>query len=109
MAEVFWAVYEAGDTHVEPRVTSVAGMMEHVPAGTVFAGDGAERYRGEILAAMPSARFADSINAYPRAASVALVALDLLNAGEQGDAAAVEPVYLRGSQPEEAKKSTVSA
>ncbi len=112
MAEVFFGAYQIdGDALIsvhEPMVASVQTMLERVPEDCVFLGDGADRYRDEILAVRPAAELLGGLHSYPRAASVGILGARMAMSGDTGDAAAVEPVYLRGSQAEEMKKAVAA-
>lgn len=107
MSEVFWGLYEVDESSAVrvrgPEVTSVEAMIAHLPREVLLIGDGADRYRETIESMGCGARFAPAIHSFPRAASVGCVALEQLAAGDPGDAETVEPVYLRGSQAEEAR------
>lgn len=108
MKEVYGAVYriENGRKTIgfPMQVGPVEALLEK--AGTVefVVGDGAIVYRDRILACAPEIKFANVLNNYPRAGAVALEAVELLAGGASGDPGAVSPVYLRQSQPEEARK-----
>jgi hypothetical protein len=108
MKEVYGAVYriESGVKTIEcpMQVGPVEALLEE--AGTVdfVVGDGTVVYQDRIRAYAPEIKFADMLNNYARAGAVALEALDLLAEGTSGDSGAVSPVYLRQSQPEEARK-----
>lgn len=108
MHEVFGAVYEfRGGVRVRlvpERVCPVDALLDHVPARTVFLGDGAALYEDAIRRRVPEAVFAPPHLSVPRASAVAVEAFDLLARGEPADPGAVNPVYLRQSQPEEARK-----
>ncbi len=112
MGEVFGAVYEfrEGRRHkrMEDRVGPVEALLEDVPEGALFLGDGADRYRSRIEARRPGAVFAPPYASVPRASLVAAEARARLEAGDTADAGAVNPVYLRQSQPEETRKKAVT-
>ena len=108
MHEVFGAVYRFEDGRREKLVADsvcpVGAILDQIPEpAPVFLGNGATLYRDEILARLPGARFAPAACSVPRASAVAAESVALLAAGISTDAAAVSPVYLRKSQPEEKK------
>lgn len=109
MSEVFGAVFDfaAGRRSqlIEDRVCPVDSILDNVPPGAAFFGDGAELYRAVITQRILGARLLPpEVNA-PRASAVAAEARDLFAAGASTDPDALAPVYLRGSQPEEARKA----
>ena len=112
MHEVFGAVYRAGGERAEKagpdRVCPIEDLVAVTEPGTLFIGDGATLYRDRILAAQPSARFASPSTGMPRASAVAAEALALMSQGASADAEAVEPVYLRLSQAEEARRAAAA-
>lgn len=114
MREVFGAVYRFQDGRrrklVADSVCCVNAILEQIPEpDAIFLGNGATLYRGRILEMIPGARFAPAACSVPRASAVAAEAVALLDMGISTDAAAVSPVYLRKSQPEEKKpKSEVN-
>ena len=108
MHEVFGAVYRFQEGHrqkiVPDSVCPIGALLEQIPQpDPIFLGNGAVLYRDQILAALPRARFAQSNCSLPRASAVAAESFSLLAMGISTDAAAVSPVYLRKSQPEEKK------
>ena len=108
MHEVFGAVYRFQDGRrqklVADSVCPVDAILEQIPEpDAIFLGNGATLYRDQILARIPGARFAPAACSVPRASAVAAEAVALLGTGISTDAAAVSPVYLRKSQPEEKK------
>jgi tRNA threonylcarbamoyladenosine biosynthesis protein TsaB len=92
--EVYGGIYDAeGRPRSEPRAAPVALILETVPDGAAFIGDGAERYRSEIAGARPGAVF-------PRrglflAGTVARLAEERLAAGQGVRASELRPLYLR--------------
>jgi tRNA threonylcarbamoyladenosine biosynthesis protein TsaB len=109
MHEVFGAAYRfrggARTKLIPDRVAPVEAVLAELPDGPVlFLGDGASLYENVIRERVPGAVFAPPHLSVPRASAVAAEAFDLLAAGATADAAAVSPVYLRKSQPEEATK-----
>lgn len=109
MNEVFGAVYSyaAGvRSEVVPmQAAPVETILEHTSADTLFVGAGASEYADAIRSAFPGAAFGHVGLNHPRAGSLIAEAQSLLAAGDPGDAAAVAPVYLRGSQAEEARQT----
>ncbi|MCX5770269.1 MAG: tRNA (adenosine(37)-N6)-threonylcarbamoyltransferase complex dimerization subunit type 1 TsaB [Candidatus Hydrogenedentes bacterium] len=108
MHEVFGAVYRFSNGRREKLVADsvcpVDTILDLIPApDPIFLGNGATLYGDRILARIPRARFAPALCSVPRASAVAAEAIALAGAGISTDAAAVSPVYLRKSQPEEKK------
>lgn len=105
MSEVYGAVYQVRNGVVTKcmtdRVAAVGDILADVPQDTYFIGDGALLYRDVIRTSAPGAVFAPAYLGYPRAAALAAEALAQWASGVSGDAGAVNPVYLRKSQPEE--------
>ena len=92
--EVFGAVYDGGGRRVgEPRASALHALLERAPEAGVYIGDGAERYRTEILAVRPRAVFA--ARSLFLAGSVALLGEAALLAGRGVAAAELRPLYLR--------------
>ncbi len=94
--QVFTAAYD-GDARPreEPHAEAPAAMAERVGGAAAFVGDGAERYRAEILA-----RRADAL--FPRrrlylAGTLALLAEPRLASGEGVPPSALRPLYLRAA------------
>jgi tRNA threonylcarbamoyladenosine biosynthesis protein TsaB len=92
--EVFGGIYdgEARPLH-EPRAAPLADLLEQVPDGAAFVGDGAVRYRALIAASRPAAVF-------PRrslflAGTVARLGETELLAGRGVSAKDLRPLYLR--------------
>ena len=92
--EVFGGIFDAsGRPRGEPQAISLASLLEQVPEAAAFIGDGADRYRAEILAARPRAVF-------PRrslflAGTVARLGEQILAAGRGVPASELRPLYLR--------------
>lgn len=107
MAEVYGAVYRFTDGQREKlfgdHVLPISDLLKHVTGPAVFLGDGTRLYAAAIGSAMPEAIISAPMNSIPRGAAVAAEALFLLESGIATDAAQVRPVYLRRSQPEEAR------
>lgn len=113
MKEVFGAVYSFHDGRreklVPERVGPVESFLEEIPSPALFLGDGAALYAEVIRRRVPGAVFAPPHCSVPRASAVAAEALDLLARGAPADPGAVNPVYLRKSQPEEAFRKSASS
>ena len=92
--EVFGGTYDVeGRPREEPTTGPLAALLEKVPDGAAFIGDGAVRYRSTIAAARPGAVF-------PRrslflAGTVALMGEAVLSAGGGRPASELRPLYLR--------------
>jgi tRNA threonylcarbamoyladenosine biosynthesis protein TsaB len=95
--EVYAALYEAnGQLRGERRVGAVEMFLDEVKGEVIFVGDGAERYRGQIKAALPRALF--SPGPFFVAAALARLAAPRLAAGEGRGPEALRPLYLREAQ-----------
>jgi tRNA threonylcarbamoyladenosine biosynthesis protein TsaB len=94
--QVFAAVYDAGArSREDPRSELAAAVVGRTSGLLALVGDGAERYRAEILSRRPDARF-------PRrdlylAAALARLAVPRLAAGEGTAPGALRPLYLRAA------------
>lgn len=94
--QVFAAVYDAeARRHEDPQAEAPESVARRVTGPAVYVGDGAERYRAEILAQRPDAVF-------PRrdlylAGTLALMAEPRLAAGEGMPPGALRPLYLRAA------------
>ncbi len=112
MKEVFGAVYSytAGIRRevVPMQAVPIETILEQSPMDALFIGAGAHQYANAIRAAYPEAAIGDSNLDHPRAGAVAAEALAELATGVQFDAATVAPLYLRGSQAEEARRTESS-
>ncbi len=108
MHEVYAATYQReGDTWrcvSPPQVGAPASLAGQAPSGACFVGDGIVRYAEEVRGAAPAAVLLGGYHAVPRAGAVALLAAASVAAGAAGDPGQVAPLYLRQSQPEEARK-----
>ena len=108
MDEIYGAVYRVNGGHRETIRPAMVGRVEDLLAGidepVICFGEGALNYRTRILATSETARIVPSLGNHPRAASVAREAIAAAAAGASTDAALVRPVYLRQSQPEEARR-----
>jgi tRNA threonylcarbamoyladenosine biosynthesis protein TsaB len=94
--EVYACVFESdGRRRGEPVTAAPAQAFAGVPPGTAFIGDGATRYREEIRAAVPDARFPDR-SAF-LAGTLGLLAEPVLAAGGGVAPAELRPLYLRGT------------
>jgi len=92
--EVFGAIYDGAGRPVEqPRASPLQGLLERTPEAAAFIGDGAERYRAEILAVRPRAVIA--ARSLFLAGSVALLGEIELLAGRGVAASQLRPLYLR--------------
>ena len=92
--EVFGAIYDgAGRPVGQPRASPLQGLLERTPEAAAFIGDGAERYRAEILAVRPDADFA--ARSLFLADSVALLGEVEILAGRGVAASELRPLYLR--------------
>jgi tRNA threonylcarbamoyladenosine biosynthesis protein TsaB len=108
MDEVYGAVYRfEGGTRNTLR-PAIVGPVEHLLAGldapVIVLGEGARTYADRIASCLPEHRTAPAHLGHPRGSAVAQEALAALAAGADADAALVRPVYLRQSQPEEARR-----
>jgi len=94
--EVFGGTFDAaGRRRAEPESAPLATLLERVPDGAAFIGDGAERYREQITAARPAAVF-------PRrglflAGTVAVMGEAVLAQGGGRPASELRPLYLRAA------------
>jgi len=108
MKEVFGAVYSytsGNRSEVVPmQAVPIETILEQTPPDTLFIGSGAHEYSDAIRATFPDAVFGHSGLNHPRAGAVAAEAIAALAAGAESDAANVAPIYLRGSQAEEARR-----
>jgi len=92
--EVFGGTYDVqGRPREEPVTAPLQKLLERVPDGAAFIGDGVLRYRSTIAAARPAAVF-------PRrslflAGTVALMGEAILSAGGGRPASELRPLYLR--------------
>ena len=93
-SEVFAAVYDRdGQPAGPPTVEALARLLARVPQGAAFIGDGAERYREDILAHDPGAAF--PARGLFLAATVGTLAAPRLERGEGLTAGELRPLYLR--------------
>lgn len=92
--EVYVGVYDAeGRLAGERRVTTAEAVAREVTGSVAFVGDGAEKYRGAILAANPGARFPS--RELFLAEAIGHLAAPALARGEGGGAETLRPHYLR--------------
>lgn len=111
MNEVFGAVYRFDAGVREKLVADCVAPVEHflsiAPEDAIFFGDGADLYRGKIVETRPHARVLAEFRS-PRASAVCFEAAEVFARSGEVSAGAVNPVYLRMSQPEvvRAKAST---
>jgi tRNA threonylcarbamoyladenosine biosynthesis protein TsaB len=95
--EVYTALYEAsGSLRGERRVGTVQALLDELKGELIFVGDGAERYRPQIQAALPRALFAPG--PWFVAAALGRLAEPRLDAGEGQGPEALRPLYLRQAQ-----------
>lgn len=110
MSEIFGAVYESDGAAIrkrsDDRVGPIGAFLEGLEDGVLFLGDGALLYRETIQSLSPGALFAPDAYSAPRASNVALEGLALLASGAASDGAAIDAVYLRKSQAEEARNAS---
>jgi tRNA threonylcarbamoyladenosine biosynthesis protein TsaB len=108
ISEVYGAVYRrASDEWIETmpeHVGPIEALVAELPAHAVILGDGAWRYEARLRAAAPNARVLSEEAGRPSGITVAQQGLAAHRAGEAGDPARVQPVYLRQSQPEEIRR-----
>ena len=94
--EVYAAAYDA---QARPRGEPVTAAPDRafggIPAGAAFIGNGAERYREAIVAAVPDAAF-PARSAF-LAGTLGRIAEPLLAAGRGVGASELRPLYLRGT------------
>lgn len=104
MDEVFTAHYDYNGgvrtKLTDDLVCSIDTLLDKATDDTLFWGEGAARYAGEIKARFPDATV--KTDEPPRATYVASEAFALLKEGAITEGVVVEPVYLRLSQAEEA-------
>jgi tRNA threonylcarbamoyladenosine biosynthesis protein TsaB len=94
--EVYACAFGPDGTRRGAPVTALPGeAFAGLPAGTAFIGDGAQRYRAEILAAVADARF-PSRSAF-LAGTLGLMAEPILAIGGGITPAELRPLYLRGT------------
>jgi tRNA threonylcarbamoyladenosine biosynthesis protein TsaB len=92
--EVYGGVYDGLGTRVsQPVLERWERFVEGVPDGAAFIGDGARRYRSEILARRPGSVFPD--RSLFLAAALGRLAEPLLLAGRGVPPEALRPLYLR--------------
>ena len=108
MDEIYGAVYRMKGGQRETVRSAMVGRVEDLLAAVdepvICFGEGAINYRTRILTSCGSARIVPSLDNHPRAVSVIREAIAATTAGANTDAALVRPVYLRQSQPEEARR-----
>lgn len=106
--ELYWGRYrfERGTcvSLADERVSPLRRAYEEFPGPAVFIGTGAVRYRSEIESLWGErARFADPLDAFPRAGRTGLLAWERLSRGEHDDLRTLLPHYLRKSEAEMAR------
>lgn len=106
--EIYGAAYRRSGNNwteiVAEHVGPIEGILTDLPGDAVILGDGAWRYEVRLRAAAPQARVLPLEAGRPSGMAVAREGLSAFRAGDPGDAALVQPVYLRQSQPEEAQR-----
>lgn len=94
--EVYSGVYDdRGRLVGEHRVGPLAAVLEGLPPGPAFVGDGAARYREQIETAVPGALF-PVVDPY-LAAALGRAATVRLRGGEGRPPGDLRPLYLRGA------------
>jgi tRNA threonylcarbamoyladenosine biosynthesis protein TsaB len=94
--EVYACLFkEDGTPRGEPMTALPKDAFAGLPPGTAFIGDGATRYREEILAAVPDASFPDRTTFL--AGTLGLMAERALAAGGGILPSELRPLYLRGT------------
>jgi len=94
--EVYACVFESdGTRRGEPMTALPKDAFAGLPAGTAFIGDGATRYREEILTAVPDASFPNRTTFL--AGTLGLMAERALAAGAGIPPSDLRPMYLRGT------------
>lgn len=94
--EVYAALYDrAGRPMEAPRNWPLDELLNRVPAGAAFVGDGARVHRDRLAAACPGARFSPRSSFL--AATLAVMAGEPLAAGEGVHPRELRPLYLRGA------------
>ncbi len=92
------ALYQSGREVMPPSPVVVAELLPTLPPDTLFTGDGAAAFHGEITAALPRARFAEEGLTLLCAEMLALPAAKKLACGVYVEEA--RPLYLRPTQAE---------
>jgi tRNA threonylcarbamoyladenosine biosynthesis protein TsaB len=94
--QVFAALYDSeGRRRGDPEAAGAADVAARIEGAAAFVGDGAERYRAEILAACPAAIF--PARSLYLAGTLALIAEPRLARGEGVSPAVLRPTYLRAA------------
>ena len=110
--EVYGAAYRRsadGWIEIVPEfVGPIEAILAKLPGDAVVLGDGAWRYEARLRAVAPQTRVLSPEAGRPSGAAVAREGLAAFRAGNPGDPARVLPVYLRQSQPEEARLRTAA-
>ncbi len=106
--EVYGAIYRRSQQEWIAEMPDCVGPIESIvasaPENCVVLGDGTIRYADRLRAAAPHLRVLSAEKGRPSGAAVAREALAAFRAGNTGEPALVLPVYLRKSQPEEARR-----
>jgi tRNA threonylcarbamoyladenosine biosynthesis protein TsaB len=93
--EVYAAVYRDGRLVGPRRVGAVASMLQGLSGLVLVVGDGASRYREDIVSALPDAQFPD-VDLF-LAARLGQLAVPVLAQGGGGGPESLRPLYLRGA------------
>jgi tRNA threonylcarbamoyladenosine biosynthesis protein TsaB len=104
--QVYTAVYRRTEmgltTILQPTALALQELLQsHLPAGEPvrFVGEASQLYRSQILAHDVSAVFANPLHNWPRASSLALVALS--DGRPASSVSELRPAYIRASQAEQ--------
>ena len=103
---LFWAEKGLLTPLCEDRAIALSELKEELKAleGPIYlVGDGASLTNRTLAGDIPNLILPPEHRMHQRGAGVALAALEKINAGEIGDAAALQPNYLRLSQAEREK------
>jgi len=105
-AQVYAAIYRRTLGGLEPLLSPTALPLAELLQSPLlqaepvrFVGEGARLYRDQIVASQPHALFANPVHNWPRASSLALVALAL--GRPPVGVAELSPMYIRASQAEQ--------
>jgi tRNA threonylcarbamoyladenosine biosynthesis protein TsaB len=108
MDEVYGAVYRftggVRETVRQAQVGPVEQFLEGIDEPVAVYGEGAMNYADRIAACCPTRRSLPGLLNHSRGAAVAQEAIAAVASGAETDAELVRPVYLRQSQPEEARR-----
>jgi tRNA threonylcarbamoyladenosine biosynthesis protein TsaB len=94
--EVYAALYDGEARPLGgPRLCAPAAFLRDVPVAAAFLGDGATRYRSQVLDSCPAAVFSE--RSLYLAGTLARLAQPRLVAGEGAGPELLRPLYLRGA------------